>query len=62
MVSSKLETVEKKISEKTRVSHGQVDIELAKLIEERDKLKSHRTALEAQIQQGNLLSSQEDRR
>lgn len=62
MVSSKLETVEKKISEKTRESHGQVGIELAKLIEERDKLKSHRTTLEAQIQQGNLLSSQEDRR
>src|SRR6218665_2885399 len=69
MVSSRLETVEQRIKEKTREAsstprdiQGQGMNELTKLMKERDKLKSQRSNLEAKMNRGALLSTQEDRR
>ena len=68
-VSTKLETLDKRLEEKTnelsKTSTEQqqfVKEEMGKLQEGRDKLGRQRTILEDKLREGRLLSGQEERR
>ena len=69
MISSKLESVQKKIAEKTkevtmtpRGGQARIAEELGKLAKERDKLVHRRNSFNEKMSQGTVLSNQEDRR
>ncbi len=68
-VSTKLESVERRIDEKSRevaatprTSQAQIKEELKALQQGRDRLKKQRDILDTRLQEGAILSPQEERR